>query len=126
MYNMLIADADVDAWFQVNALLRRYRVKVNFVTNLGLARRCIEKEQPSLVFIDRQLLDNAAIDFLRCVKSTYRDAKIVLVNRPGENLPHLPAGADLVISKPIVPEIIESAIVYLAWPQLQHLSSSNN
>ncbi len=123
---MLIADADVDAWFQVNALLRRYMLKANFVSNLGLARRCMDNEHPSLLFIDRQLLDNSASDFFRYVKLKYPEVKIILVNRLGESVRRLQAGADLVISKPIVPEIIERAILHLAWPQLQNYSSPNN
>ena len=123
---MLIADADVDAWFQVNAMLRRYMVKANFASNLGLARRCMDNEHPSLLFIDRQLLDNSAGDFFHYVKSKYPEVKIILVNRLGESVRRLQAGADLVISKPIIPEIIERALLHLAWPQLQYYSSPNN
>lgn len=126
MYNMLIADADVDAWFQVNALLRRYMLKANFVSNLGLARRCIDNGHPSLLFIDRQLLDNSAGDFFQYVKSKYPKVKIILINRLGERVRRLQAGADMVISKPLVPEMIERAILHLAWPQWQISSSTNS
>lgn len=126
MYNMLIADADVDAWFQVNALLRRYMVKVNFVANLSLARRCMDNDHPSLLFIDKQLLEHSAGDFFGYVKSRYPAVKIILVSRLGESVRRLQAGADLVISKPIVPETIERAIVNLVWPSLQDYSSPGN
>jgi DNA-binding response OmpR family regulator len=125
MYNLLIADADVDAWFQVNALLRRYLVKANFVSNLGLARRRIDKQLPSLLFIDKQLLDNSASDFFRYVKANYPKLKIILVNRLGESARRLQAGADLVISKPIVPEIIEQAILGLAFQPAQEIPAGN-
>ena len=124
MYNLLIADADVDAWFQVNALLRRYLVKANFVCNLGLARRRIDKQLPSLLFIDKQLLDNSASDFFQYVKANYPKLKIILVTRLGESARRLQAGADLVISKPILPEIIEQAILGLAFQQAQELPAA--
>jgi DNA-binding response OmpR family regulator len=125
MYNLLIADADVDAWFHVNALLRRYLVKANFVSNLGVARRRIDKQLPSLLFIDKQLLDISASDFFQYVKANYPKLKIILVNRLGESARRLQAGADLVISKPIVPEIIEQVILGLAFQSAQEIPAAN-
>jgi DNA-binding NtrC family response regulator len=113
MYNMLIADADVDAWFKVNALLRRYLFKANFVTNLGLARQSIDKEPPSMLFIDNQLLDNSARDFIKFIKSKYPKVKIILINSLGSGARRNKPGADLEISRPIIPEIIERAIINL-------------
>lgn len=125
MYNLLIADADVDAWFRVNALLRSYKVKANFVSNLGEAKCCMENEHPSLLIIDRQLLKDSAGDFFQYIKSTFPAVKTILVNRLGESAGHWQAGADLVICKPIVPEIIESAFVQLSLLRLQNSPASN-
>ena len=119
MYNMLIADADVDAWFRVSALLRNHLVKANFVTNLALARQYLEKQMPALLFIDSQLLDNPGRDFIRFVKLKYPAVKIVLINSLGTTGRRLTAKADLVISRPIIPEIIECAIVKMECLLLQ-------
>jgi DNA-binding NtrC family response regulator len=113
MYNLLIADADVDAWFKVNAILRRYICKASLVTNLGLARQSIDKEPPSMFFIDNQLLDNSARDFIKFIKSKYPKVKIVLINRLGAGVRRFHLHPDLVISRPIVPEMIERAIINL-------------
>jgi two-component SAPR family response regulator len=121
MYNVLIADNDVDAWFHVNALLRRYFIKVSFVSNFKAARRYIDQQKPSLLFIDKQLQDNSALDFIRYVRSKYPQAKIIFINTCGEVSTGLRSRADMIISKPLIPEIIERAIVKLLSLQLQEL-----
>ena len=121
LYNVLIADNDVDAWFQVNALLRRYFIKASFVSNLSAARRCIDQQKPSLLFFDKQLQDNSALDFIRYVRSKYPQAKIIFINTCGEVSTGLRSTVDLIISKPLMPEIIERAIVKLLSLQLQEM-----
>ena len=80
MYNVLIADDDVDAWFQVNALLRRHFLKASFVTNLNAAKQYIEQHIPSLLFFDRQLQNHSTLDFIKYVRSKYPEAKIIMIN----------------------------------------------
>ena len=119
MYHILIADADVDAWFQVNALLRRYLVKANFVSSLALAKQHIEKDAPSILFVDKQLLDKSFKDFIGYVKLKCPFVKIIMINGIGKTAKRLQSSADLVICRPIIPEIIERALLKMAYPQLQ-------
>ena len=119
MYNMLIADDDVDAWFQVNALLRRHFIKASFVTNLGAAKHSIDEHTPALLFFDRQLQDKSTLDFIKYVRSKYPLVKIIMTNGHGEGSMGFRSRADLIISKPLIPEIIEQAIVKLLFPHLQ-------
>ncbi|GAC1597051.1 MAG: hypothetical protein NVS3B8_09950 [Chitinophagaceae bacterium] len=117
MYNVLIVADDVDAWFQVNALLRRYCIKACFITNLSAARQYIDRQNLSLLFFDKQLHGKAAFDFTSYVKSKCPQAKIILINTYVKE----PAGyskADLIISKPLIPETIER-VIKLFSPQLQ-------
>jgi len=117
MFNVLIADNDVDAWFQVNALLRRYFIKASFVNNLNAARQYIDQHTPSLLFFDKQLQDNSIKDFIWYVRSKYPQAKIIMINAYGERLKEIASRADLIISKPLIPEIVERAIIKLLAPQ---------
>ena len=119
MLNVLIADNDVDAWFQVNALLRRYLIKANFVSTLKAARHQIKQQIPSILFVDKQLQDNSALDFISWVKSKYPQVKIIFINIYGEGSAGFRARPDMVISKPLIPDIIERAIVKLLFPQLR-------
>ncbi|MEP6748871.1 MAG: response regulator [Bacteroidota bacterium] len=119
MYNVLIADDDVDSWFQVSALLRKYLIKASFVTNFNAARQHIDKQMPSLLFFDKQLQDHSALEFIRYVKAKYPEAKLIMINNYGERSMGFKSKADLTISKPLIPDIIERAIVKLLYPQLQ-------
>jgi two-component SAPR family response regulator len=122
MYNVLIADDDVDSWFHVNALLRRYLIKASFVTNFNAARQHIDKQMPSLLFFDKQLQDHSALDFVRYVRNKYPEAKLIMINNYGEGSMGFRSRADLTISKPLIPEIIERAIVKLLYPKLQEFT----
>lgn len=113
MFNVLIADNDVDAWFQINGLLRRHFIKASFVNNLNAARHYIDQHTPSLLFFDKQLQDNSVKDFIWYVRAKYPRAKIILINTCGEGLKELRSMADFIISKPLMPETIERAIVKL-------------
>ena len=124
MYNVLIADDDVDAWFQVNALLRRHFLKASFVTNLAAAKQYVEQKIPSLLFFDKQLQDNSTLDFIKYVRSKFPEIKIIMINAHGEGSPGFRSRADLVLSKPLIPEIVERAIVNLLSPGKQSFRPS--
>ncbi len=113
MFNVLIADNDVDSWFQVNALLRRHLIKASFVNNLNAAKNYIDNHIPSILFFDRQLQDTSVKDFIWYVRSKYPKAKIILINTCNGGLNGLRSLADLVISKPLIPDAIERAVVKL-------------
>ncbi|MFT3935805.1 MAG: response regulator [Chitinophagaceae bacterium] len=120
MYNVLIADDDVDAWFQVNSMLRRNSIKANFVNNLGAARQYVDHQAPSLLFFDKQLQDSYPVDFIKYVKGKYPSAKVVLIKHYGENNINMGCNADLTISKPLMPDTIERSIKQLL-PQQQEV-----
>jgi len=124
MFNVLIADDDVDAWFRVNALLRRYLVKASFVTNFSAARQWVDKQTPSVLFFDKQLQDQSSIDFIRYVRVKHPDVKIVMVDNYGGGSLGFRSMADLNISKPFIPEMIERTIVKLLFPQLQEFQKA--
>lgn len=119
MYNVLIADDDVDSWFQVNAMLRRHLLKASFVTNLSAAKQFVEQRIPSLLFFDKQLQDNSTMDFIKYVRSKFPQIKIIMINAHGDGSPGFRSRADLVISKPLIPEIVERAILNLLSPDQQ-------
>ena len=117
MLHVLIADGDVDAWFRVNALLRRYLVKANLVTSFAAAKQWLDKHTPSLLFFDKQLQDQSAFDLVSYVRSRYPQTKIVMINSFVENNLASAPSADLNISKPFRPELIERTIINLLFPQ---------
>ncbi|MEO6316715.1 MAG: hypothetical protein ABIU63_10205 [Chitinophagaceae bacterium] len=119
MFNVLIADSDVDAWFQINAILRRNSIKASLVSTLGAARQYIDRQLPALLFFDRHLQDNSMMDFIWYVRSKYPRAKIILINGAGDQLNNITSRADIIINKPLLPETIEAAIQKLVDPTFQ-------
>jgi len=117
MFNVLIADKDVDAWFGVNALLRKYLIKASFVNNLNAAREYIDSHCPSLLFFDKQIQDNAVKDLIAYVRNKYPQAKIVFINACGEGLKSFASRADLIINKPLLPDTVERALQKLLQPE---------
>jgi len=116
---MLIADDDVDAWFQVNALLRRHFIKANFVTNLSAAKQIIDRVAPSLLFFGKQLQDHSTPDLIRYARARYPFIKIIMGYSHGDGPAAYKSNADLLICKPLVPEMIERAITNLLFPRPQ-------
>ncbi|HTL09967.1 MAG TPA: hypothetical protein VL307_16950 [Chitinophagaceae bacterium] len=117
MFNVLIADKDVDAWFGVNALLRRYLIKASFVQNLNAAREYIDNHCPTLLFLDKQLQENNLKDLMLYVRSKYPQAKIVFINACGDRIKSIASSADLIINKPLLPDTVERALQKLLQPQ---------
>lgn len=115
MVTVLIADDDVDAWFRVNALLRKHLIKANFVINLAAARQFIEKQVPTLLFFDNHLQDTATPDFIQYVKTKYPQVKIIMINGNAEFPVRFKYKNELCISKPLIPETIERTISKLLY-----------
>ena len=81
---------------------------------------------PSVLFFDKQLQDQSSIDFIRYVRLKYPDVKIVMVDNYGEGSMGFRSRADLNISKPFIPEVIERTIVKLLFPQLQEFQPAQS
>jgi DNA-binding NtrC family response regulator len=124
MYHVLIADDDIDAWFRVNALLRRYLIKAGFVTNLSNARQYTHRQTISLLFIGKQLQGHSTLNFIKYARLKHPFLKIILVNTSGDAPVAPGSGADIVISKPLVTGIIERCMIQLLGPALQACKES--
>jgi DNA-binding NtrC family response regulator len=122
MYNVLIADDDVDSWFQVNALLRKYLVKASFVTNLQAAKQYIDRQLPAILFFEKDLQDHSALDFIKYVRAKYPFAKVIMINHYGEGSMGFRSRADFTISKKFIPEVIEEVLMKLLDPGSQQLA----
>ena len=109
MTTVLIADDDVDAWFRINALLRKHLIKASFALNLAAARQFIEKQVPALVFLNNHLQDGTP-DFIRYVKTKYPQVKIIIINGNAAFPLRFKFGNQWCISNQLVPETIEHTL----------------
>lgn len=109
----LIVDDEVDICFLLSGILRQKQLKPSFVNNLAGAKESLQKDTPSILFLDNHLPDGFGLDFIRYVKSNYPEIKIVMITAHdgmAERKKAQSEGADLFISKPFTREVIDYAI----------------
>lgn len=110
MQDMLIADAEVDSWFGINALLRQYALRASFANSLAMARRLIEENAPAFLFIDAQLSETGTSSFIHFVKSSYPRTKVICIKSRLKSTASCITEADMTIERPIGPDAIQNAI----------------
>ena len=109
----LIVDDEVDICFLLSGILRQKQLKPSFVNNLAGAKESLQKDTPSILFLDNHLPDGFGLDFIRYVKANYPEVKIVMITAHDGLVERKKAqaeGADLFISKPFTREVIDYAI----------------
>jgi two-component system, OmpR family, response regulator len=109
----LIVDDEVDICFLLSGILRQKQLKPSFVNNLAGAKESLQKDTPSILFLDNHLPDGFGLDFIQYVKANYPEVKIVMITAHDGLIERKKAqaeGADLFISKPFTREVIDYAI----------------
>jgi len=109
----LIVDDEVDICFLLSGILRQKQLKPSFVNNLAGAKESLQKDTPSILFLDNHLPDGFGLDFIQYVKANYPEVKIVMITAHDGLVERKKAqaeGADLFISKPFTREVIDYAI----------------
>ncbi|MFT3936663.1 MAG: response regulator [Chitinophagaceae bacterium] len=109
----LIVDDEADICYLLSGFLRQKQLKPSFVNNIAAAKTALQKDTPSILFLDNHLPDGLGLDFLTYVKNNYPEIKVVMITAH-DGLPERKKaqadGVDLFISKPFSREIIEYAI----------------
>ncbi|MEP7277511.1 MAG: response regulator [Bacteroidota bacterium] len=109
----LIVDDEVDICFLLSGILRQKNMNASFVNNIESAKKSLQEEIPSILFLDNHLPDGFGLDFIRYVKGAYPEIKIVMITAHdglAERKVAQAEGADLFISKPFTRDVIEYAI----------------
>ena len=110
----LIVDDEVDICFLLSGILRQKQLKPSFVNNLAGAKESLQKDTPSILFLDNHLPDGRGIDFIPYVRKNYPGIKIVMItahDTPEDRKRSYENGVDYFLSKPFsrhqINEIIE-------------------
>jgi len=109
----LIVDDEVDICFLLSGILRQKNMKPSFVNNLASARRSLQQDTPSILFLDNHLPDGFGLDFISYVKQHSPEVKIVMITAHDGLVERKKAqteGADLFISKPFTRDVIDYAV----------------
>lgn len=117
---MLIVDDEIDICYLLSSILKQKHIVAFYVNNLSDATVALKNDPPDMLFLDNHLPDGLGIDYIRYVKNSFPEVKIIMItahDSPGERNKALQDGADFFISKPFSREIIYSTVDQLT---LQH------
>jgi two-component system, OmpR family, response regulator len=105
----LIVDDEKDICYLLNTILRQKNISSNHAGSLAEAEKLLEKQSPSMIFLDNHLPDGFGIDNISRIKKNNPLTKIVMISahdNPAERQKAYEEGADFFISKPFKKEII--------------------
>ena len=87
---ILIVEDDIETWFLLNSLLKRYKVTTRFVHTPASARQCLQEDIYNLLFLNHRL-DGAGSELARYVSTTHGKTKIILLldgQKPDSEMSH--------------------------------------
>lgn len=109
----LIIDDEVDICYLLRGILRHAKVEASYVTTLAEAQKFLEKEDPTVIFLDNHLSDGLGMDYIRHIKRKHPSSKIIMITAHDTAHDRERAyneGVDYFISKPFTRETILSTI----------------
>jgi two-component system OmpR family response regulator len=113
MVKALIIDDEIDICFLLSSILKNKNVYPEYVNSLSEAAIALEKNPPSIIFLDNHLPDGMGMDFIRHIKKTSPEAKIVMItayDNITDREKALQLGADGFIGKPFSRDIIYKTV----------------
>jgi two-component system OmpR family response regulator len=109
----LIIDDEIDICYLLSGILKNRNVQTTYVTSLSEATVALQKQAPSIIFIDNYLPDGKGTDFIRHIKMVHPQTKIVMITAHDtleDRTKALKMGADRFIGKPFTSAIINKII----------------
>lgn len=112
----LIVDDESDICFLLNGILKHKNIRANLAGSLAEAEKLIEKQPPSIIFLDNHLPDGIGLENIRRFKQTNPHAKLIMItahDNPSDREKAFKEGADFFVSKPFTKEIIYKTLEQL-------------
>lgn len=112
----LIVDDETDICFLLNGILKQKNIKANLAGSLAEAEKLIEKQPPSIIFLDNHLPDGIGLENIRRFKKNNPHAKLIMItahDNPSDREKAFKEGADFFVSKPFTKEIIYKTLEQL-------------
>ena len=109
----LIVDDESDICYLLTSILRQKNITAYMAGTLAEADKLLEKQQPSIIFLDNHLPDGLGIDNISRLKKKSPHTPIVVISahdNPPERLKANQEGVDFFISKPFKKETIYQVI----------------
>ena len=109
----LIVDDEKDICYLLNNILKQKNIQSELAGSIAEADKLIEKQTPSVIFLDNHLPDGLGIDNIGRIKSSHPEIKIIMItahDNPAERQKAYQQGVDAFISKPFKKDIIYNAL----------------
>jgi two-component system, OmpR family, response regulator len=110
---VLIIDDEVDICYLLKGILKLKSIESSYVTTLAEAEVHLQKNDPSVIFLDNHLSDGMGMDYIRRFKKEHPLTCIVMITAHDTSLDRQRAykeGVDFFIGKPFTREIILKTI----------------
>lgn len=112
----LVVDDEKDICYLLNFILRQKNIPTQLAGSLAEADKLIEKQSPSIIFLDNHLPDGLGIENIGRLKKNLPDTKIVMISahdNASDRQKAYEEGVDFFISKPFKKEAIVLVLDYL-------------
>lgn len=109
----LIVDDELDVCFLLSRILKHRNLQASYVNSLSEAKRVLEEDHHSIVFLDNHLPDGFGINFIEEIKKLNPRVKIVMITAHDTTKDKDKAytlGADQFIGKPFTRDTILQTI----------------
>ena len=108
---MLVVEDQGEMCLILDLILSERKFKPDYVSNLLDADEYLQKNKPSLIFLDNKLPDGYGVDFISYVKKKYPKIKIIMMTGYGTARDvALENGADFFLEKPFSLDNVNQAI----------------
>ena len=108
---MLVVEDQGETCLILDLILSERKFEPDYVNNLLDADEYLQKNKPSLIFLDNKLPDGYGVDFITYVKSKYPLIKIIMISGFGTARDvALENGADVFLEKPFSLDNVNQAI----------------
>ena len=108
---MLVVEDQGEMCLILDLILTDRKFESDYVNNLLDADEYLQKNKPSLIFLDNKLPDGYGVDFISYVKKKYPKIKIIMISGFGTARDvAMENGADVFLEKPFSLENVNQAI----------------
>lgn len=113
----LIVDDEMDVCYLLGSILKIKNLQARYVNSIGEAKRALQEDHHSIIFLDNHLPDGFGVNFIKEIRKLDPHAKIIMITAHDTNNDRNSAyeqGADQFIGKPFTRETILRVIDNLA------------
>jgi len=108
---MLVVEDQGEMCLILDLILTDRKFESDYVNNLLDADEYLQKNKPSLIFLDNKLPDGYGVDFISYVKKKYPKIKIIMISGFGTARDvAMENGADVFLEKPFSLDNVNQAI----------------